>query len=775
LGAAFFFVRQPEQPDEKRLLQALRLLDEDHLLPARRLALALQEKGHQDADFPGGVAFILGMCAFREAGAHDDLARDRHYLTAASYLREAERLSMPAERRPQWAFAAGLSLYRSGLADEALPLLEEAVRTYPAGKHESALVLTQAYMDGRTKHNIEQALELNTRLVEDALLRPEDHDNAWLQRAQILLALDRREESEQALAKVSRDTFRSQGSAILRAQTKMADGKYREALADLDPLSRDVGLERAYPAQAQYLMGVCAEQLGELENAVAFYQRTAERFDDSHEALAARLGAASALRKLGRNEEALENYALVLRSISRPKSFRNRWVTLKKLQDTVIDAWNSWMEHHFYDEAIALSDLMSPAIPREQAIELSARANQRWAQHQEAEVAKLPFDRQPARREDVEMRWRRSGQAFARLAENRKSATDYFDALWTSADDYIKGHDFESAIEKLNLFIDNRTSKLLPAALVRRGQCFMNIDRPDDAMRDFQEAITGNPTDPVAFQARYLIGQCHLERDEIEQAERAWRKILESPDLTPTAVEWRTALYSLGRLLYDMAELSRRTAGQAVLTGQETNTEQQAAAMGRFDDAILRLEEFRDRYPQAAEAAEVRFLLARALQKSAELPEARWKTAETDNARNEFKRQMQERLDRAIRELQALQTLLLNRQSAGQLDQPGQVMLRNCFFEIANCHFLLGRYEAAIAAYSTSAGRYQQEADSLTAYVQIANCYDRMQKPAEALSTLAQAQLILKQLPEEAFFGGQASMSRDDWLRWLEWAMKLHN
>ncbi|HLJ12319.1 MAG TPA: tetratricopeptide repeat protein, partial [Planctomycetaceae bacterium] len=428
-----------------------------------------------------------------------------------------------------------------------------------------------------------------------------------------------------------------------------------------------------------------------------------------------------------------------------------------------------------YDEAIALSDLMSPAIPREQAIELSARANQRWAQHQEAEVAKLPFDRQPARREDVEMRWRRSGQAFARLAENRKSATDYFDALWTSADDYIKGHDFESAIEKLNLFIDNRTSKLLPAALVRRGQCFMNIDRPDDAMRDFQEAITGNPTDPVAFQARYLIGQCHLERDEIEQAERAWRKILESPDLTPTAVEWRTALYSLGRLLYDMAELSRRTAGQAVLTGQETNTEQQAAAMGRFDDAILRLEEFRDRYPQAAEAAEVRFLLARALQKSAELPEARWKTAETDNARNEFKRQMQERLDRAIRELQALQTLLLNRQSAGQLDQPGQVMLRNCFFEIANCHFLLGRYEAAIAAYSTSAGRYQQEADSLTAYVQIANCYDRMQKPAEALSTLAQAQLILKQLPEEAFFGGQASMSRDDWLRWLEWAMKLHN
>ena len=77
--------------------------------------------------------------------------------------------------------------------------------------------------------------------------------------------------------------------------------------------------------------------------------------------------------------------------------------------------------------------------------------------------------------------------------------------------------------------------------------------------------------------------------------------------------------------------------------------------------------------------------------------------------------------------------------------------------------------------YSTSAGRYQQEPDSLTAYVQIANCYDHMQKPAEALSTLAQAQLILKQLPDTVFSGLPSAMSRDDWQRWLNWAMKIHN
>jgi len=774
-GVVVLLARKPELPADKQLQAALAALDGHHEQSAWRIAAALEEKGYQDPDFAGGVPFVLGLCAFREAGAYDDLARDKRYVSAVSYLREADRLSLADERRPEWAFAIGISLYRIGLADEALPRLEEAVETYPPGRHEATLLLTQVHMDGRTKHNMEEALKLNTQLVEDATLSATDRDNAWLQRAQILLALDRRDESEQALARVSHENIRNHGSAILRAQTMMADGKYREALLALEPLSRDVGLERIYPAQAQYLMGVCAEQLGELENAVASYQRTAERFEQSHEALAARLGAAAALRKLGRNEEALETYAQVLRSVVRPRSFRNRWVSLKKLQDTVVDAWNAWMEHHYYNEAIVLADMMSPAIPREQALELSARASRRFAQHVEAEAARLPVAREDARREDVERQWRRSGEAYARLAENRRSAADHFSDLWNSAEDFTRGRDYESAVEKLSLFIVERTSKLLPAALVRRGQCYMNMGRFDRALSDFEEAIAANPSDPVAFQARCLIGRCHLERDEIDQAERSWRDVLESTELTPTAVEWREALHALGKLLYDTAEMARRKSGQVVLTGLMPTSEQQVSELARFDDAILRLEEFRDRYPTAPETAEVRFLLARALQKSAEVPEARWKTAETDIARSEFRRQMHERLERAIRELTALQTLLLARQTAGQLDQPGQVMLRNSFFEIANCYFLLGRYDAAIAAYSTSAGRYQQEPDSLTAYVQIANCYDRMQKPAEALSTLAQAQLILKQLPDAAFSGLPSAMSRDDWQRWLNWAMQIHN
>ena len=185
---------------------------------------------------------------------------------------------------------------------------------------------------------MELALELNSTLIADAGLRTDDRDMAWLQRAQILLALDQRDEAEQSLKQVSSESDRNSGSRILQAQTRMADGKFQEAIEILKPLSeKEMGLQRVYPAQANYLMGVCAEQLGELENAVAFYLRTAERYGQSHEAVAARLGAAAALRKLGRNEEALESYAQVLRTVSRPRSFRNRWISLRKLQESALE------------------------------------------------------------------------------------------------------------------------------------------------------------------------------------------------------------------------------------------------------------------------------------------------------------------------------------------------------------------------------------------------------------------------------------------------------
>ena len=778
---AYFLTREPEIPLDFRMKQALKYLDENRNVPARLTAKRLEDLGYQDPDFAGGVAFVLGVVAYREADDLDEVGSEQRYIIAAGYLRQAEKLALIAERRSEWAYTLGMSLHRVGFVDDAAKYLEEAVRLKAAGRVEAALRLTETYLFQQTKSGAKRALELNTEVISDSKLSGSEHDRAYLQRTQILIALGRKADADEALAKVSKDSLGNHGSIVLRAQALMGEKKYRQALKLLEPVASDEGLERLYPGQANYLIGVCAEKLGELENAASHYDRTIERFERSHEALAARLCSANVLRKIGRNEEALESYGIVLRTVRRPKTFRNRWISLKRLRDNVVEAWNAWVEQDFYAEAITLSEFMYPAIPREQANELIAQANQRWAEHVEAEVAKLSYSKQLERAEEVRLRWKQCGKAYAVLAENRKNSSTHNDAMWVSAEAFFKGHDFGNVVAELTEFLEIGAGTLHSTALVRRGQAFMNMDRMEDALRDFQQTLTAHPTDPAAFQARYLIGQCHFERNEIELAERSWRKILESADLAPTALEWRKSLFALGKLLYVSADFGRRESrsNTPIKTVSAVQTadgaEQPSVIYTRLDESISKLEEFLDRYPTAQEAVEARFLLARCLQRSAELPQEKLKAAETDNARAEFRRQILEKLERAIQEYQKLQATLIALQTSEKLDTQGQMMLRNCFFETAHSYFSLGRYEEAIVAYGNGAGRYPREADSLTAYVQIANCYDRLLKPAEALSTLAQAQLILKQLPDEAFPAGGVGMARKDWQRWLEWAMRLHN
>jgi tetratricopeptide (TPR) repeat protein len=196
----------------------------------------------------------------------------------------------------------------------------------------------------------------------------------------------------------------------------MARRKYREALDILGPVAEDVGLERTFPRQASYLMGLCAEELGETEAAVNYYDRTARRYDNSHEAVAANLRSAVLLQAAGRNEEALEAYRQAMRTVRRPEDFRNRWLSLADFRRAVLDAWNGWVEDHVYQEAIDLAKLMPPLVSTAQAAELEARANQLWAEHLERRLDAAPWSERQELERELRMRWRHSGQAWDELA-----------------------------------------------------------------------------------------------------------------------------------------------------------------------------------------------------------------------------------------------------------------------------------------------------------------------------------------------------------------------
>lgn len=780
-GVFTYYMNQtPVLTPKEQFRLALKKLDERKISQARELAKVLEATGFHDPSFPGGTEFILGIVAFREATDRegtglDETSREQRYVLAADYLREAEYRSIDDDRRPEWAYALGVSLYQIGSPNEARPFLQDAVKTYEPGRIESSLLLADIYLYLKDPERLQEALALNASVVETKGLDKSDLDRACLQRAQLLMTLGRPGDAEKALQSVSDESHGNQGTSVLRAQTYMADGKYQQAMELLEPVSKDAGVERTFPRQALYLMGVCEQELEEWDTAINYFQKTAQLYERSHEAVASDLRAGDVLRGRGLHEKALESYGQALRSVRRPDGFRNKWLDLEKFRDVILQAWNDWVRQNRFSDAIALSEMMTPLFPRDEAYEYSARANQRWAEHRQASLDKLPYSERVAHEEEVKRLWNRSGQAYARLALARSASSRYADALWTSSEHYLKGHDFSNASEQLNRFINTRPTKLLPLALVRRGQALINLNHLDEAQSLFEQVSKNYATDPSAFDARYLIGQCHLERRDFALAEKTWRNILNSPEITPNAQEWRRSLFALGKLLYETADAQRQQLQAARDRENAAEVEQQQAVIfARWNEAITNIEQFLDRYPDAAEANEARYLLGKAWQRSAEYLEQKMNSAETENARTDFRRKMGERLEFANREFLRLQADLRKLQEADQLNPLGKTLLRNCYFEVANTLFSLSRHEDAIEAYSAAASRYQLQSGTLTAYVQIANCYDRLGKRAQAKSMLEQARAILHQIKDEALQSPESNLNREDWERWINWAINLN-
>ena len=73
------------------------------------------------------------------------------------------------------------------------------------------------------------------------------------------------------------------------------------------------------------------------------------------------------------------------------------------------------------------------------------------------------------------------------------------------------------------------------------------------------------------------------------------------------------------------------------------------------------------------------------------------------------------------------------------------------------------RYAEALRAYQSAANHYVTTPEVLDAYLRIANVYQRMDRPAEARTSLEQARLALRRIPPEARFDQTTNYDRKQW------------
>jgi len=205
--------------------------------------------------------------------------------------------------------------------------------------------------------------------------------------------------------------------------------------------------------------------------------------------------------------------------------------------------------------------------------------------------------------------------------------------------------------------------------------------------------------------------------------------------LTPDSIEWRDSLFLLGEHLYET---------------------------GRYEEAIVKLEEAVTRYPDAPQALLARYTIARSYHSAAAEPATLAREAKTESERQKNRRLRDDNLKAALESYNIAQRRITLSGQAGD-SALARTLLRNCYMMQGSVLFDLRRYEDARKAYANVSTLYQNDPFVLESFVHIANCWHRLNQPMNARQTIAQAKLVLQRLPEEADFKESTNFSREQW------------
>jgi tetratricopeptide (TPR) repeat protein len=759
---------------------ALEALDARQLGAARQLAQrAASDEDRPDP--PGGRAFVLGAASAYEAEGLERQDAAKLYGVAARWLQEALAQGVPAERRGEAQWLLGLSLISAGRYEAARPALLEALALAPNRQGQVYPLLSAAFQ--RAAHpDLRRALDFNARWLAVPGLSAEERRKALVQRAELLLSQrdttgcrgileqlardpEARDDAQRLRARMLIEEARRRSTAAADADRQAIDAQLDEAIKLLREVqARDIS-ERASSYEAMYLIGVAFAGKEDWEAAQGQFQRT-ERLDAlGPHGFAARLEAADIARRRGEDEEAVSLYRHVLSSCGRPEEFSNPWLTLDELRRRVLLAWQSYFEQQQFRRALELSEDLYPLVSRTESLLRKAEAYEGWARALEPESGGAGGRRSTAARE----RWRDAGQTYFELARLRFATRFYSDDLWRAAECLARAEDHRQKAAALREYLHYEPVRRRAQALVNLGAALHALGDDSAALAAATQCMDFHADQAPVYQARILASKVYMERKELPQATAALEANLRDDTLMPTSREWRDSLFLLGKLLFDEAqEKAAPTLGAADVQRNETlRTLETADELYRT--SLARLREAVARYPQAPETPEAQYLVADGHRLLARLPRERLAVVTVQTTRLSLVKQLREDLRAAVQGFAALQEELMRRQEEAPLAESQELLLRNAYFGRAAALFELEDYEQASEAYADAASRYQQQPEALDALVQLAACYQRLARPAEARGALEQARIVWQQLAPEVAWQETTPFDKEEWQRRLDW------
>jgi tetratricopeptide (TPR) repeat protein len=748
------------------LLEVLAALDAEEFQKAQRLAgrldLAYVEKEQHTL-----VEFALGAIAADDADEYVGADRPPRFQVAVQHLKKSRELGFPYGREAQATFLLGKSLFHSGSMTESRTFLEESLVVAPERVVEIHAMLATAYQWGESP-NVVAAIEHNKLYLKSDEISDDERQAATLLEAELSWKLGDVQGCSAAIDRIPANSAWLADATILRGRILLQEAtQARAALtADADETARDkvrekfqetlVVLRRARQdplntrviGKAMYLIGVCHLHLDETQAALDQLRRTSRVYENTPEGLAAGIEEADLLRRLGRHDDAISWYTQVFDGVGLMMNGEadNPWISREQFRTRALDACNFYIRRGEFQRATKLVDHVASLVQPARAAEMAAELRRDWARQVIEEAGAMSEPAASAEQKRGRRMLREAGLLYARAANLNFAERQYGDDVWHSAESYRLGHNFTASAKMYEEYMKFEAKRRRSVALVGLGECLLSLGRPLAALDVLKQCYEMMPSDVASYSARLLASRAYEQLGKPKEAESLLRENIAGNLLTPESKEWRESIFALGKLL---------------------------AQQDRHDEAIKVLSEAVARYPDSHPAIEARYLIAEEFRSAAKIPQEKAKGDTIETARVAHLKQVQQYLTAAIEHYEDAQRILNRRQEREELTPLEQGILRNSYFAVGTSLVDLSRYEEAIRAYSTATNRYQHAPEVLDAFVQIAGCYRRLNKPLEARGTVRQAKVVLNRLPEKAPYEQATNMSRKQWVDLLDWLIML--
>jgi tetratricopeptide (TPR) repeat protein len=516
--------------------------------------------------------------------------------------------------------------------------------------------------------------------------------------------------------------------------------------------SRDLmRVQHPLDADAAYLLGKIFEDRSDYRTAESFYQDVLVSHPETKVATLALLGRGTCRVFQGQDDPGLSDLHDLTNQIGE-KEYRAKYKA--QAVTGLAQAASSMSSRGNFQGAIELLAYEQQLEPTPAAAFYARLAN---VYDQRAEqIDKSPDDVTAAekirRGKQVRELRTKAGDAYIAYSRALTLADDngYGEALWKGVDLYDRAANIQCVISALELFVAERPDdSLAPAALLRLGRAYQAAGMFDKAITAFQRNQFRYPNSLASSKSAVPLAQAYIAKgpEGYSKAESVLKSVVENnPLLTPEAEEFKQALFELAQLYY-------RT--------------------GRFEDAVARLEELTARYPNDDRLGQLMFLMGDSYRKSAGLLDSKMTTvASAGDAKGaaidlaEAAAAKKERLGKARGLYDRVIELYRTTPPKTDVDK---LYNKLSHFYRADCLYDLGQYEEAIRLYDAAAFRYQDDASSLAAYVQIVNAYYALGKPEEAKAANERAKWLLKRMPPDSFRDGTFAMPKEYWENQLKW------